>query len=126
MSALQLPTIGSSGLSVVAELAGTSVVVRFAGNVDMSTIEPLDDYLAALHAEVGARGLSAVTVDFRELEFMNSSCFKCFVTWLGIVQDLEPARQYKIVFASNRELHWQRRSLNALRCFAMGIVSIEA
>jgi hypothetical protein len=65
-------------------------------------------------------------VDFRELEFMNSSCFKCFVTWLGIVQDLEPTRQYKIVFASNRELHWQRRSLNALRCFAMGVVTIEA
>jgi hypothetical protein len=118
--------VSSSGLSVVAELAGTSVIVRFTGNADMTAIEPLDDYLVALHAQVRTRSLSSVTVDFRELEFMNSSCFKCFVTWLGIVQDLQPEQQYKIVFASNRELHWQRRSLNALRCFAMSVVSIEA
>lgn len=126
MSTLNLPLVGSPALSVVGQLDGPVVTLRFKGNADMTAIQPLDDYLTALHVEARARGLTSVVVDFRELEFMNSSCFKCFVTWLGIVQDLAPAHQYKIVFASNRELHWQRRSLNALRCFAMSVVSIEA
>jgi hypothetical protein len=123
---LKLPALAPPGLSVVAGLGPNALAVRFKGNADMSAIETLDAYLSAVHDEVSAHAIASVMVDFRELEFMNSSCFKCFVTWLGRVQDMPPPQRYRIVFASNRELHWQRRSLNALRCFATDVVSIEA
>ncbi len=56
---------------------------------------------------------------------MNSSCFKSFVTWIGEVQDLQPDKQYRIHFRSNPEMLWQRRSLHALRCFAVDLITIE-
>jgi hypothetical protein len=126
MATLNLPHLSPPGFAIVAEQGEQTFTLHFRGNADMSSIEPLDDYLRAVHAEAAAHAVSSVIVDFRALEFMNSSCFKCFVEWLGKVQDLPADKRYKVVFDSNREMHWQRRSLNALRSFAMDVVSIEA
>ncbi len=65
-----------------------------------------------------------VVVDFRALELMSSSCFESFVTWIGQVQEALPGERYPIEFRSNAQMHWQRRSLNALRCFALDLVTI--
>lgn len=126
MSPLKLPLLSPPGFSIVAEMRPTSLLLRFRGNADMSSVEPLDGYLRAVHREAVALRLPAVIADFRAVEFMNSSCFKCFVEWLGRVQELPETSRYKIVFDSNRTMHWQRRSLNALRCFAMDVVTVEA
>lgn len=126
MQAFHMPMLAPPGFAIVPELGDKALTLRFRGNADMSSIEPLDDYLRNVHNEVSTRGLGAVVVDFRALEFMNSSCFKCFVEWLGKVQDLPAPKRYRVIFDSNREMHWQRRSLNALRCFAMDVVAVEA
>ena len=126
MTAFDMPTFASPGFAIATEAQGSTLTLRFRGNADMSTIESLDAYLRRVHAVVTARSGALVVVDFRSLEFMNSSCFKCFVEWIGQVQDLPVAEQYRIVFDSNREMHWQRRSLNALRCFAMEVVTVDA
>jgi hypothetical protein len=78
-----------------------------------------------LHKEAVRLSASKVIVDFRELEFMNSSCFKIFVAWLAQVRDLEATQQYRIHLLSNPNLLWQRRSLAALSCFAVDLVAIE-
>ena len=65
-------------------------------------------------------------VDVRELEFMNSSCFKSIVSWLTSIMELPPPEQYKVHFLSNPERLWQRRSLHALRSFALMLVTIES
>jgi len=70
-------------------------------------------------------GVKTVKVDLRQLEFMNSSCFKIFVAWLAQLRDLDAAKQYKIQIVSNPNLLWQRRSLAALSCFAVDLVTIE-
>ncbi|HVH43744.1 MAG TPA: hypothetical protein VM925_15425 [Labilithrix sp.] len=121
-----MPLDSTPGFAVVAEPAETTLTLRFRGNADMSSIEPLDDYLRKVHEDAGSTAATAVIVDFRELEFMNSSCFKCFVEWLGKVQDLPPESRYRVIFDSNRDVHWQRRSLNALRSFAMDVVTVES
>lgn len=126
MSAFNLPILAPPGFSIVAEPAADALTLRFRGNADMSSIEPLDDYLQSVHTQVLANGVGAVHVDFRTLEFMNSSCFKCFVEWLGKVQDLPQEERYRVVFESNRDMHWQRRSLSALRSFAMDVVTIDS
>ncbi|UQA59346.1 hypothetical protein [Polyangium aurulentum] len=99
--------------------------LRLTGNADMSAKEGLDGLLPRVHAEAQRLGVAVVAVDFRELEFMNSSCFKSFVTWISEVQELEPAKQYQIRFLSKPEMHWQRRSLHALRCFAVDLITVE-
>src|SRR5438445_8694831 len=53
-----------------------------------------------------------------ELEFMNSSSLKVFVSWIADLHD-EVDQTYKLRFLSNTRHHWQRRSLVSLRTFAV-------
>lgn len=125
MNLLNLPVLSPPGFTVTPEISDRILTLRFRGDADMSTFKVLDDYLGVVHVGALSHGVTIVVVDFLGLEFMNSSCFKCFVTWLGKVQDLPMVSRYRVVFDANRELHWQRRSLNALRSFAMDVVSVE-
>ena len=68
--------------------------------------------------------MTEAVIDLRDLEFMNSSCFKSFVSWITDIQELEPAQQYKVRFLSNSKLHWQKRSLHSLRCFAVELITV--
>jgi hypothetical protein len=111
--------------SASASHEGETLVLRLAGNADMSAKESIDGLLPRVHTEARGLGVAEVAVDFRDLEFMNSSCFKSFVTWISDVQELEVAKQYRIRFLSKPEMHWQRRSLHALRCFAVDLITVE-
>ncbi|MEJ7728366.1 MAG: hypothetical protein WKG00_04045 [Polyangiaceae bacterium] len=99
--------------------------VVLAGTADMDARAPLQTFLRALHTQACGLGVQEVAVDFRNVEFMNSSCFKGFVDWLSEVQRAGTERHYQIRFLSNPALTWQRRSLQALRCFAMDAIRIE-
>ena len=92
----------------------------------MHVIDPLDAFLSELHSEAQRRGVKEVELDLRELEFMNSSCFKSFVSWISEIGELERSKEYKIRLLSNAEMHWQRRSLHALRCFAVDLITVES
>lgn len=122
---VQLPKLDVPVLTADAATADTVVTVRFRGTADVEAKPALDHYVEALHEQARAFGASKVIVDIRELEFMNSSSFKVFVTWLSQVQELPADRQYRIHFLSNPSMHWQRRSLAALSCFAVDLVTIE-
>ncbi|HVK66633.1 MAG TPA: hypothetical protein VM694_19250 [Polyangium sp.] len=103
-----------------------SLILRLSGNADMAAKDSLDSLLPRVHAEAQRISATEVQVDFRNLEFMNSSCFKSFVTWISEIGDLERSKEYKIRLLSNPEMHWQRRSLHALRCFAVDLISVES
>jgi hypothetical protein len=55
---------------------------------------------------------------------MNSSCFKSFVVWIDSVKNAQPG--YRIRFLTDPNLHWQRRSLEALRRLAANVVTIDS
>ena len=40
------------------------------------------------------------------------------------MQETAPGERYPIAFHSKAQMHWQRRSLDALRCFALDLVTI--
>lgn len=125
MSALELSPVTAEEFSASASLDDKDITVKFTGNADMRTKTALDGLLLKVHSEAQRLGASKVVIDFKTLEFMNSSCFKSFVSWISEVRDLDPAKQYRIHFLSKPELLWQRRSLHALRCFAVDLISIE-
>ena len=104
---------------------GTELTAKLKGTADYAALEGLDKLLSRTHAEAKRLGARKVVIDLRELEFMNSSSFKVFVTWLALLQELATDKQYRIHFRSNPNLHWQRRSLAALSCFAVDLVAIE-
>lgn len=108
-----------------ARLADGSIVVSLAGTADTAVREPLEEFFTQVHSEAVRLTTPTVVVDLRELEFMNSSCLKVFVAWLARLRELEAPAQYKVCFRSNPKLLWQRRSLAALSCFAIDLVTIE-
>jgi hypothetical protein len=122
---LELPHVEGTVMSVEGGFGDGSIRIRFAGTADLEAKADLEAVVKKLHDEALRLSTTKVTVDFRDLEFMNSSCFKVFVAWLAQVRDLEPSRQYRIHLVSNPNLHWQRRSLAALSCFAVDLVAIE-
>jgi hypothetical protein len=112
------------------DLVGTTahrsdeLVVRLEGTADSRFTDELARFVVSAQEASLATAVKRVVIDFRELEFMNSSCFKSFVTWLQNLLDLEPERQYRIRFLSDANKHWQARSLKALSCFAADLVEV--
>lgn len=126
MSTLSLPKLVGPDLTAEARLGdATTVQLALCGTADGDVRVLLEAFIKQLHAEVVRIGIKRVDLDLRELEFMNSSCLKILVSWLAVLRDLAPGEQYKLRIRSNPNLLWQRRSLTALQCFAVELVSIE-
>lgn len=125
MSALSQP-IQSAELNATVTVVDHALLVRLTGTADLRVTETVEKLLGAVHQQATSGHLEQVKVDLRGLEFMNSSCFKSFVTWISQVQELAESAQYRILFFSNPAILWQRRSLNALSCFAAHLITIDS
>jgi hypothetical protein len=111
-----------------AELASGSdpIRVELSGNAESDSKPHLDQFFEAVHQQAVSAKCRSIDVDLMALQFMSSSCFKSFVTWLALVQKLAPEARYHIDFTSNPKIRWQRASLSALSCFAINTVRIRA
>lgn len=125
MLALGLIPLVHTGFQLTPRLEEGGLIVNFSGNGDMSAVDALGRYLKQVHQEAVALEVKDVSFDFRDLYFMNSSCFKAFVTWIDLASRSEE-HAYVIRFLTNPRLHWQRRSLEALRCLSPSVVRVEA
>jgi hypothetical protein len=121
---LDLKRAEAPGFTCTPVLSDGRLSIAFDGTGDSAAIELLASYLPQVHAEAKRLGLPEVVCDFRELSFMNSSCFKAFVVWIDTVKSSEPS--YRIRFVTSPGLHWQKRSLEALRRLASSVVTVEA
>jgi hypothetical protein len=120
-----LPAIDNPDFHASVSIADSALDMRLAGTADLNVRKQLDAFLASVHALASQRAVTRVTVDMRALEFMNSSCLKGVVSWIGTVHEAPPDRQYRIVFLAKTGSRWQRRSLFALSAVATNLVSIQ-
>lgn len=125
MSSLAFTDIAAQDFRTSTTVVDGELRVVLVGNADMQVRAELQQLLAQLDVEALRLGVKTVVVDFRELEFINSSCFKGFVTWINTAKGHEPGVGYGIRFASSDRRAWHRRSLYALQCFATDLVTIE-
>jgi hypothetical protein len=121
-----VPPVSTREFAADAAWEGSSIVLQFRGTADMDACAPLGAFVIGVHREAQRVGVERVIIDFHRLEFMNSSCFKEFIAWFGDLVELPPEKQYRIHFRSNGAMLWQRRSLHALRCFAIDLVTVES
>ena len=126
MSDTALAAVVENGFGLTPKLEDKTLTVKFTGNADMAAVRPLSLYLSHVHAEALELELDEVAFDLKQLYFMNSSCFKSFVTWINSVSMGDRKRAYRIRFLANPQQYWQRRSLDALRRMAQDIVTIES
>ena len=80
------------------------------GNADQRGNTLLDTFLQAADQQAVAAGVKEIVVDFRELEFMNSSCLKALVTWLRRAREHAPEERYAIRFVHEPQAHWKIRA----------------
>lgn len=125
MNEIALPVVQAAELRARLIQEDTALVAKLSGTADLRVTDSVEAILTRVHQKALELSIPEVQMDLRELEFMNSSCFKSFVSWISEVSDLT-AGQYRIRFLSNPSILWQRRSLHALSCFAAELVTIEA
>jgi hypothetical protein len=125
VTALSLTPVTTDGFSIQVSESDGAITVKCSGNGGMDATPLLNAFLRQLHAEAGRLAVREVVADFRDMYFMNSSCFKCLVSWLSTVVKTGGER-YGVRFLSNSQLHWQKRSLEALRCLAPDVVQVES
>ena len=121
---LELESLVLGSLTSNVREDGTTIVVEMSGSADMESVDPLNAHLAGLHREALRTKATEVAIDFRQLEFMSSSCIKAFVEWISNIQELAPVERYRVQFRSNPQLRWQKRSLHSLHCFASDLITV--
>lgn len=121
---MEVVTITGNDFSATARYEGSAISALLKGNADYAALDAVETLLTRLHVEAQRLAISETVVDLRQLEFMNSSCFRNFIGWITDIQELSAERRYKIRFLSNPKLHWQRRSIQSLRAFAVDLISV--
>lgn len=123
---IDIPQIDANDLRAAPSFVDGQLSVVFAGSADSRSQAAIEALLDKVHAEAMRLKLPEVAVDFRDCDFVNSSCFKAFVVWLEQIQERESTNQYKLRFFSDDTRAWERRSLQAFSCFAIELVNIES
>lgn len=116
--------IGSFSARTTVESPG-ALHVAFRGEADSSAVPVFEQFLASLHEAAQSAKAKEITLDVRDVAFMNSSSFTKLITWINRVKELAVDTQYRIRIRSNQNVLWQRRSLQALQAFALELVTIE-
>jgi anti-anti-sigma factor len=101
------------------------LTIKLTGEGDLDAVDAIRNVLTGAHSEAQRLSVKEVVVDLTELEFLNSSGIKHFVSWLRETSLLGDAA-YGIRLISSPLIPWQRRSLHALQCFAPKLLTIDA
>ncbi len=96
------------------------------GEGDVAALPKVEQLVKALHDQATTQKVAEVTLDVRDVSFMNSSCFTKLIGWITRVREMAAESRYRIRIKSNQQVLWQRRSLHALQCFAVDLITIES
>ncbi|MEZ4385864.1 MAG: hypothetical protein R3A79_31385 [Nannocystaceae bacterium] len=117
-------TLEAGELAAQVTRDGDTVTLAFHGNADGRVDQELEAFLGRVHASILKTPAATAIADIRALEFMNSSCFKGFITWIVQVRRMDPATRYNIQFVSTTKYPWQKRSLHAISYFGGDLITI--
>jgi hypothetical protein len=89
---LQLPAAEPGRLACTTQSAMNNqrLMLSFSGSGEIGDQEPLTAFLKQVHAFAFENKSERVTISFEQLQFMNSSCFKAFVTWFALLAAIKP------------------------------------
>lgn len=124
VSPYRLPTPDAAQLSLDDPGSGP-ISLAFRGAIeDPQPGRFLDPLLEDVHA-AALGGHRAVVIDFRALEFLNSSGIKALIKW--VMRQVGPGMQerYPIRFRYDPGVTWQTTSLGAIARLSRGAVELD-
>jgi hypothetical protein len=120
---MRIAELAEEKLHGEADVDGGIVRARLCGTASQRHVAALEDFLAAIVRAVAARALTAITLDVRDLTYMNSAHFKLLVSLVARLQKHEPPVTLRL--QTNDAVHWQKRSLPALKHLADDLVLLD-
>jgi hypothetical protein len=124
MNKLGIEEINTNRINITVSDTPEGVQLTFKGDIDMqdpSTI--LDPLFEKVHKGANEKGFTQIQVDFKELNFLNSSGIKAVAKWIMKIAD--SGKKYSIKLLHNREITWQATSLPTLTFLVPGAVKVE-
>ena len=101
---------------------GSDGIVLMSGKITLrNPREELTPHIRALHEAAIADGVTVLTVDVKELSFVNSSAIRAFIDWAVWAKQ---AARYKLRFVTNPHTTWQRTSFAVLKSLAETAVEV--
>ena len=92
MTSVDIPRIDANDLRAAPSFVDGSLSLQFAGSADSRSQGAIEAMLGRVHAEALRLHVPEVAIDFRDCDFVNSSCFKAFIVWLEQIQELVISR----------------------------------
>lgn len=123
MNKLNLNDILHERVSIHVADSGAGVLVSFVGDIDMQ--DPsllLGPFFEKFHKGALDAGLPTVEVDFRQLNFLNSSGIKALAKWAILLASVTPEKRYQIRVYHNKLSTWQNTSLPTLAFLVPGSI----
>ena len=100
------------------------LTLRLSGTGDMVAVEPLRTCLEQVRQDMLRTNHKQLEIDIRSLYLLNSSCIKCLVRFLYLIQTDGP--KISVAFSVDRNLSWQARALTPLTRMAPDVVRIAS
>lgn len=118
----QLAPHESEGLSI--RISEETVVVMAGKITSLDPSAAVQPYLKSVHAAALADKVARVSVDVRQLAFVNSSAIRLFIDWATWVKTA--AAPYQLVFVTDKTITWQRTSFVAIKSLAGSAVEVRS
>lgn len=97
------------------------------GCIDLQDPDPvITPFFNKVHDQVLETGIKEVILDFKDLNFLNSSGIKTITKWIMKIPTLADDKKYKMKLVYSEEITWQRTSLMILTYLAPGNVEAIA
>ncbi len=102
------------------------LILTFQGSIDMqdpgALLDPLFEHT---HHDILHLSLKGAILDFRCLEFMNSSGIKAVAKWIMKQSSLTEKQKYAIRIKQDKKITWQTTSLPTLTFLLPAVVTEE-
>jgi hypothetical protein len=101
--------------------------LKFSGCIDLQDPEPvITPFFNKIHQKILNENIKEVSLNFKELTFLNSSGIKTITKWIMKIPPLPDNKKYKLKLLYSEEITWQRTSLMILTYLAPGNVEAIA
>jgi len=125
MNKLGLSPVSHERVTLEVTDSTMGVLVSIAGDIDMQDPSRLlDPFFLKLHQSAVQMAVDTIEVDFRQLNFLNSSGIKALAKWAMMLSQIPAETRYKIRFLHNKGATWQTTSLPTLTYLVPGAITL--
>ena len=125
MNKLNLSNLEHERMGIKIADSQGGLLITVIGDIDIQDpSKVLDPFFEKLHKGAVEHEVKSIDIDFRGLNFLNSSGIKALAKWAVQLTLLKPEKRYTIRILINKTSTWQSTSLPTLAMLVPGSISV--